>query len=264
MDAVTIQWVDMSVNRHKPSLLLGSVSMKFISNYFIYRDKNSLYSEIDNIEPTILVFQYDTPTSNGLLQLEKTKRKFPSIPILMITKSHSEALAIWALRAKVWDYFIEPVYAMDFIDVLMIISDLKNNNVQHQRGNIIRLKSSPLCKQKSPRKQLISNAESYIRENYNKKLTAAIVAEYVGMSSSHFSRQFQIETGQYFNKFLWSIRIEMAKTLLVDPSVSITSVCFDIGCTDPAYFARKFRELELISPSEYQDTMAPAATIYSI
>ena len=266
MNNCNVLWFDMGIERYKHSHLFEMVSRKFNSRYFEYRDNDSVSSEIDHFEPTVIVFLYDIPTSNGLSQLDKTKRKYPSIPILMVTKTHSEALAIWALRARVWDYFVAPVSAADFIDVLGVVSYLKNNNVQRKRTNVTRLKASPSLKQKSPRKQMILRAISYIKKNYTKKLTATIVAEHIGMSSSHFSRQFQMETGMNFNNFLWSIRINMAKTLLIDPSISITSVCFDIGCTEPAYFTKKFRELESITPSEYQDNMAKTATakLYSI
>jgi DNA-binding NtrC family response regulator len=62
-----------------------------------------------SVQPRALCFEFDYPDSLRLTMLSETKRSYPSIPILMIAEPHSEALVIWALRARVWDYFVKPI-----------------------------------------------------------------------------------------------------------------------------------------------------------
>ncbi|MFO7594143.1 MAG: response regulator [Pseudomonadota bacterium] len=57
----------------------------------------------------IACFEYDYPDVSGLSVLSDIKRDFASVPVMMFTKHHSEALAVWALRARVWNYFVKPV-----------------------------------------------------------------------------------------------------------------------------------------------------------
>lgn len=261
MSNTTICWVDLSNGQNKPNRVFGTISLKYTCYYL--RNSDLLFSEIEKIQPTVLVFSYDSPTSNSLSQLEKTKSRFPSIPILMITSTHSEALAVWALRARVWDYFVEPVSFKDFDEAFIKVSNIKEQNITRKRETVTRINRAPSFRKKSANKQLILKAKAFIKENYQKDLTAARVANHIGMSSSHFSRHFNMETGKGFSHYLWSIRIDMAKRMLIDPDISITSVCFDIGCSDPAYFAKKFREMEFISPSEYQSDLALTEKNYS-
>ncbi|NNE61661.1 MAG: response regulator, partial [Woeseia sp.] len=60
-----------------------------------------------------ICFDVDYPDQDALDLLRKTKAQFPSIPILMLTTQHSEALAVWAFRAGVIDYLVKPVSRTD-------------------------------------------------------------------------------------------------------------------------------------------------------
>ncbi len=258
MDNTTICWVDLSAGQQKPSRVFGTISLKYHCYYL--KPNDLLFSEIEKIQPTVLVFAYDSPSSECLSLLQKTKSNYPSIPILMVTKTHSEALAIWALRTRVWDYFVEPVSFTDFDDAIIRVSGLKEKNKQRKRETVTRINSSPSFRNKSASKQLILKAEAYIQKNYQKDLTAAGVAEQVGMSSSHFSRHFNSFTGESFCNYLWSIRFDKAKSMLIDPEVSITSVCYEIGCTIPPILQKNFETMELISPSEFQAQLKRTAS----
>lgn len=59
--------------------------------------------------PVIACFEYDFPDIASLSVLSDIKEYFASVPIVMFTEQHSEALAVWALRARVWNYFVKPV-----------------------------------------------------------------------------------------------------------------------------------------------------------
>lgn len=46
--------------------------------------------------------------------MQRVKSEHPGLPMLMLTEYHSEAVAIWALRARVWDYIVKPVSVEEF------------------------------------------------------------------------------------------------------------------------------------------------------
>jgi DNA-binding NtrC family response regulator len=60
---------------------------------------NDINGLIESVSPKALCFVYDHMEINSLNLLKQTKKTHPSIPILMVTEQHSEALAVWALRA---------------------------------------------------------------------------------------------------------------------------------------------------------------------
>src|SRR4051812_29342829 len=57
----------------------------------------------------VVVFDFATPSRADLALLRSVKRRYTSVPILMLTEEHSEQLAVWAFRARVWNYFSKPV-----------------------------------------------------------------------------------------------------------------------------------------------------------
>ena len=86
-------------------------------NWIVSRIHNTekLYLEIRKTTPTFPCFEYDYPDTSGLSTLRQTSCQFPSIPIIMLTEQHSEALATWALRLHVWDYFVHPLNPWDLL-----------------------------------------------------------------------------------------------------------------------------------------------------
>nr|NIO39085.1 response regulator [Burkholderiales bacterium] len=64
----------------------------------------------DESQWDLVCFDFDYPDRAGLRLLRATKSDYPSLPIVMLTVQHSEALAIWAFRSKIWDYLVKPAH----------------------------------------------------------------------------------------------------------------------------------------------------------
>jgi DNA-binding NarL/FixJ family response regulator len=63
--------------------------------------------EITRHKPAALCFEFDYPDRERLLAMQSVKRSHPRLPILMLTLGHSESLAVWAFRARVWNYLVQ-------------------------------------------------------------------------------------------------------------------------------------------------------------
>src|SRR5207248_10114824 len=72
------------------------------------------------------------------------------------------------------------------------------------------------------------------------------------MSPGHFSRSFRTAFGETPYSYLMTRRIERAKALLRRGDLSITEVCFAVGCTSLGTFSTRFTELVGESPSAYR------------
>jgi AraC-like DNA-binding protein len=72
------------------------------------------------------------------------------------------------------------------------------------------------------------------------------------MSAGHFSRSFREAFGESPYSYLMTRRIERAKTLLRRGDMSVTDVCFAVGCTSLGSFSSRFAELVGESPSAYR------------
>ena len=74
--------------------------------------------------PQFLCFEFDEPDAPGIAVLAHTRRAHPSLPVLMITGGHSEAVAIWALRIRVWDLLVKPVSSGELSQRLTALVEL--------------------------------------------------------------------------------------------------------------------------------------------
>jgi two-component system response regulator YesN len=98
----------------------------------------------------------------------------------------------------------------------------------------------------------IENLVKYIETNYMNNITLEDMAERIGFSTYYFSKLFKHTFNENFIEYLTRIRIERAKQLLLDPSISVKQVCFAVGYSEPNYFTRVFKRTVGISPSIYQ------------
>jgi AraC-like DNA-binding protein len=97
-----------------------------------------------------------------------------------------------------------------------------------------------------------------IDREYAKPLNVEALAAGVHMSSGHLSRQFRDAFGESPYSYLMTRRIERAMALLRRGDLSVTEVCFEVGCSSLGTFSTRFSELVGMSPSEYRREEAGA------
>ena len=96
----------------------------------------------------------------------------------------------------------------------------------------------------------IAQAELYIQENLENKITLADVAEQVGLSLSYFKKLFKTSTGETPGDYINYLKIQRAKKLLGANSVTQTAFLLDFSSS--AYFSSVFKHYAGMSPTQYQ------------
>ncbi len=91
-----------------------------------------------------------------------------------------------------------------------------------------------------------------IDREYARPLDVEALARGVHMSAGHLSRQFKEAYGEPPYSYLMTRRIERAMTLLRRGDLSVTDVCFAVGCSSLGTFSTRFTELVGVSPSVYR------------
>lgn len=89
-------------------------------------------------------------------------------------------------------------------------------------------------------------------------LDVEALARAVNMSTGHLSRQFKSAYGESPYSYLMTRRIERAMALLRIGELSVTEVCFQVGCSSLGTFSTRFTELVGVPPSVYRDRFAGA------
>jgi YesN/AraC family two-component response regulator len=216
---------------------------------------------IQACRPHFLCFEFDIPQASDLAVLQQTRLQHPDLPLLMITESHSESLAVWAFRSGVWDYLVKPLTAGDLSTRIDMLTHLC---LERHAGDMPPLWPAPLPRSvqllQTPReisqgkKTLL--AREFVETHFAEMVRLPGVAGLCHMSESEFSRVFKKEHGHTFCEYLLKFRISKACELLADSSVQVKTVAFDVGFNDGSYFARTFRRYTGVTPSSYQQVRA--------
>lgn len=97
-----------------------------------------------------------------------------------------------------------------------------------------------------------------IDREFAQPLDVEALARGVHMSAGHLSRQFRLAYGESVYAYLMTRRIERAMALLRRGDMSVTEVCFEVGCASLGTFSTRFSELVGMSPGVYKRKAAGA------
>lgn len=110
---------------------------------------------------------------------------------------------------------------------------------------------------------LLRRVRDRMDREHAQPLDVEALARGVGMSAGHLSRQFKAAYGESPYSYLMTRRIERAMALLRRGDLSVTEVCFEVGCQSLGTFSTRFTELVGMSPSSYRQAARELAGVPS-
>ncbi|MHB1835718.1 MAG: helix-turn-helix transcriptional regulator, partial [Solirubrobacteraceae bacterium] len=105
---------------------------------------------------------------------------------------------------------------------------------------------------------LLRRVRDRIDRDYAQPLDVEALARHAHMSAGHLSRQFRLAYGESPYSYLMTRRIERAMALLRRGDLSVTEICFEVGCSSLGTFSTRFTELVGMPPSVYRQRQAAA------
>jgi transcriptional regulator GlxA family with amidase domain len=100
--------------------------------------------------------------------------------------------------------------------------------------------------------KLLRRVRDRMDRDYAQPLDVDALARGVNMSAGHLSRAFKSAYGESPYSYLMTRRVERAMALLRRGDMSVTDVCFAVGCSSLGTFSTRFTELVGVSPSGYR------------
>lgn len=98
----------------------------------------------------------------------------------------------------------------------------------------------------------IEAAVRLMEKNYNKDVTLKQISSLVGLTPNYLSNLFKKELGVNFSDYLKSLRIELAKKLLMKTSLKSYEIAEKTGFIDNTYFCKVFKKTTGKSPNEFR------------
>lgn len=100
--------------------------------------------------------------------------------------------------------------------------------------------------------QRVQHVVSFIRENYQRKLTLREMATTVNLSTWWLCHLFRADMGTSPERFLAKVRLEEAKALLENSFLSVKEVTTKVGITDASHFSRSFKTAYGMTPAQWR------------
>jgi AraC-like DNA-binding protein len=122
-----------------------------------------------------------------------------------------------------------------------------------RRGIIAQVTSRSAEQQRLNDLTRLRRVHDRIDREYAQPLDVEALARGANMSAGHLSRQFRLAYGESPYAYLMTRRIERAMAMLRRGDLSVTEVCFAVGCSSLGTFSTRFTELVGVPPSTFRD-----------
>jgi AraC-like DNA-binding protein/ligand-binding sensor protein len=109
-----------------------------------------------------------------------------------------------------------------------------------------------VIEQKNVEPPLVQKAREYIEKHKAEPLSLSAVAQAAGASVFHFCKIFRKTTGLKFTDYVARVRLEEARTQLLNPNRRISEVAYDVGFQSLTQFNRMFKRVFGQSPTEFR------------
>lgn len=162
---------------------------------------------------------------------------WPWIPVIAITGAAEGEIIIQAFRSGARDFLKKPL-------------DLPS--LEAAIARVTRRRADPGRERRRAADVAIREAIAFLGEHYTEPVSLERLACMCAMSRSHFSRMFTLGAGVPLRDYIRNLRLERARELLRDSSLSLTEIAVEVGFYDLPHLDKAFRRRFGISPTEFQ------------
>ncbi|MBR5337050.1 MAG: response regulator [Lachnospiraceae bacterium] len=198
--------------------------------------------EIGMFKPDVVFTDIRMPGLSGLELLQAIPDVSPDTKVVIISGYAEFAYAKEAVQHHAYDYLVKPIKEEELARVMSSI--VNGRGEEEDEGE-----EAPSFD------RVIDNVVSEIREHYMEDISLTSLAGKYNMSMGRLSEMIKEHLGVNFSDYIASLRIQRAKELLRDESLSIQEIAEIVGYNDYFYFTKVFKKVEGISPSKYRKSI---------
>ncbi len=174
---------------------------------------------------------------DGIEVLNRIRKLNPELRIVILTGYGSKDVAVEALRGQADDYIEKP------LDI-----DATRQTIE----NFLGTKRGQPDTTAIDSKEKVERVKDFVRRNVLKKVTLNDAAGAVFLSPKYLSRIFKEHTGEGFNEYKLTLKIEEAKNLLAETGYTVGQISDRLGYENPESFIRQFKKIIGSTPTEYR------------
>jgi YesN/AraC family two-component response regulator len=223
-------------------------------NLCLIKDASDL---IKNQSIDLVLIDWGDKSAEGLKTLRDIKVTRPEIPLVVITDSGSEDLAVASFRLGAKDYFKKPINVLELKEALKNLVRLRGIALEKRFPHMTREESvsALLVTATTSMSPNILRVLSYMADHLSQPITLDQLAKEAGISKFSLCRNFQKEVQMSPMHFLTTMRVEKAKKLLKDSALSVSVIALELGFKDIGNFIKNFKSVTGNTPTRYRKSI---------
>ena len=152
------------------------------------------------------------------------------------------------MQIQMNEYMGKNIFSLESIEKFQTTTQLKN-----WIYNMLKSMNEMIIKNSLPEKRdVVEEAKEYMKKNFNKNISLNEISERFFINPYYFSQLFKKKTGENYQNYLISLRVNRAKKLLEETDLKIYEICDLVGYADINHFNKIFERIVGVKPSEYK------------
>ena len=210
----------------------------------------------------IAILDIAMPELDGVEAAEQIRHLSRDCVIIFLTAYDEFSYAKRAIVIRALDYLLKPCEEEELLAVMEEAMRLADQQDKRKPGTDGENDSSEFFEtdfeflepaDRDPKSEVAARILEFIKNNYRKEISMQDAARMLHYSDAYFCKLFKQCFDQNFTTYLTKVRINEAKKLLMNKAASVKDVSMQVGYYDSNYFAKVFRRLTGLLPSEFRD-----------
>lgn len=194
----------------------------------------------------IMICDIEMPEGNGIELMAWVKEHSPGTVRVFLTCHEDFAYAKQAVKLGAFDYLLKPI---PYEELEFVISQaLEHSKKSHYQEQVL----GSLYPVDSQEPGVVHRVKEIVSQFISHDLTREQIAELVHLAPDYLSHLFKKETGVTLSEYIVSQRLTMAKYLLAQTSLPVSSIADKVGYSYVSYFNRVFKKAYGMTPVEYR------------
>lgn len=192
--------------------------------------------------PDIVFTDIKMPVMDGITLIKKCREKNYKGEFVIVSSYNDFEYAREAIHYEVSDYCLKPLDESDANQVLSRIKKKLDQKAAGEGNGGLQVTNT-----------VLADILDYVEINLHTKLSINTICERFHISSSYCCKLFKYYLNTSFVSYLLEKRMEYAKRLLKSTEMPINEIAYKCGFDDYFYFAKKFKGMAEVTPSEYRN-----------
>lgn len=206
--------------------------------------------------PQVVILTIEIHGLSGLEAARQIRQSAGECAMVFLSACGSFSHAREAIRLRAMDYLLKPWSEEELVRLVGEAIRLFKEHGNYPAGGLLTgecVLAGEEAHGSLRLEKVRDNIESYIRTHYDKELSMQAVAKAMNYSDAYFCKLFKQCFQVNFSVYLNEYRIARATELLRNTRLNIREVSTACGFSDANYFARVFKRITGLTPSEYRE-----------